>query len=95
MSGTLVNVLVRQQAELGEPVRDSARLARLGLFGNDPLFKEALKVVRATWTNARGSRATAINAFFTSNMAYMLLWLVIERYLTFRYSLGDAANAIR
>jgi hypothetical protein len=50
----------------------------------DPLFKEALKVIKETQQQA--SEKHGYHQLFRLQMAYLLLWSAIERYLTFRYS---------
>jgi len=55
---------------------------------DDPLFNEALDVIRETISSAE-SRDT--KDFFRLQMAYLLLWSAIERYASLRYHLGDNA----
>ena len=54
---------------------------------DDPLFNEALEVVEETRQQA--SRKHRYYQLFRLQMAYLLLWSAIERYVTFRYRAGD------
>lgn len=75
------NVLVGRRPKQGRPLHspnwDGWR---------DPLFEEALDLVEQA-RQARGNRN--FRSLFKRQMAYMLLWSAIERYLTLRYSLGE------
>lgn len=53
----------------------------------DPLFKEALDVVK----EALNSKVFNwdLKSFFKLQMAYLLLWSSIERYVSLRYHLGN------
>ncbi len=53
---------------------------------NDPLFTGALDVIKKEISTARPD--SEFNGFFRLQMAYMLLWSSIERYLTLRHCLG-------
>jgi hypothetical protein len=57
---------------------------------NDPLFTDALKVIRKTLDDNRG-RDEDIESMFKLQMAYLLLWSAIERYASLRYRLGSDA----
>ena len=56
----------------------------------DPLFRDALEIVERRTASAR--RLKGYEALFERQMAYMLLWSGIERYLSLRYSLGSDVN---
>lgn len=56
----------------------------------DPLFVEALELVEQRAASAHRQRD--YKALFNRQMAYMLLWSAIERYLSLRYSLGVDVN---
>lgn len=81
VSAVTANVLLGKAPDAGRPLEwpgwDSWQ---------DPLFREALDLVAETANVAHGKRG--YRALFERQMAYMLLWSAIERYLTFRYSLG-------
>ena len=56
---------------------------------NDPLFTDALDVVEKTLLENSKKSALDMEAFFSLQMAYLLLWSSIERYVSLRYNLGD------
>lgn len=58
---------------------------------NDPLFTAALSVVDETL--ATSSFEWDLKPLFRLQMAYLLLWSSIERYVSLRYHLGDKATA--
>lgn len=59
---------------------------------NDPLFTVALEVVEETLRQNRDFNWD-LKPLFRLEMAYLLLWTVIERYVSFRYSLdGERAT---
>ena len=53
----------------------------------DPLFKDAFNVIEDTIENC-GNFELDNTRFFKLQMAYLLLWTIIERYVTLRYHLG-------
>ena len=77
--GRRANVLYAAHPEAGNPIDwpnwDGWK---------DPLFKGALKVDEETRRQA--SEKHGYYRLFRLQMAYLLLWSAIERYLTFRYS---------
>ncbi len=84
IQGTDVNVLFGRSPKKGSvPCEDSEWDGR-----NAPLFTAALDVID------EASQANAIfewdlKPLFRLQMAYLLLWSVIERYVSLRYHLGD------
>lgn len=54
---------------------------------DDPLFKKALEVVREALI-ANSDFSDDLNSLFHLEMAYLLLWVSIERYTTLRYQIG-------
>lgn len=80
-NGVTANVLIGRSPEKGHPLDwpdwDGWR---------DPLFVEALDLVERRAAEAR--KQHGYEALFNRQMAYMLLWSAIERYLSLRYSLG-------
>jgi len=54
---------------------------------DDPLFTDALKVIRKVLDNNRGFDK-GFKPMFKLQMAYLLLWSAIERYASLRYHLG-------
>ena len=54
---------------------------------NDPLFTAALDVVEETLTS--NDFQWDLKPLFRLQMAYLLLWSSIERYVSLRYHLGD------
>jgi Gamma-glutamyl cyclotransferase, AIG2-like len=56
----------------------------------DPLFVKALPLIERRAKAVR--RRHDYEALFDRQMAYMLLWSAIERYLSLRYSLGEDVN---
>lgn len=64
----------------------------------DPFFNEALEIVdsfafRFSSKDGLGSSSTDFTNLLHLQMAYMLLWSSIERYVTLRYSLGDQVTS--
>jgi hypothetical protein len=55
---------------------------------HDPLFTTALDVIGET-LEANASDDGSLRPFFRLQMAYLLLWTAIERYVSLRYSLGE------
>jgi hypothetical protein len=55
---------------------------------DDPLFTSALQVVQET-ADQNASFDWDLKAFFRLQMAYMLLWSAIERYVCIRYQMGS------
>ena len=65
---------------------------------DDPFFREALDIVHTFITRFSSKEALGGNSADLTNllhlqMAYMLLWSSIERYVTLRYSLGDQVTS--
>jgi hypothetical protein len=54
----------------------------------DPLFTSALAVVQETLDHNQGFEPD-LKPLFRLQMAYLLLWSAIERYVSLRYHLGD------
>lgn len=76
------------------PKKDSIRFEGTEWDGSkDPLFTAALDVVKETLeANAQivpGSLENDLKPLFRLQAAYLLLWSVIERYVSLRYHLGD------
>ena len=55
---------------------------------SDPLFKEALDIVRRILEQYGGDASPSHETLLQIHMAYLLLWTSIERYASLRYSLG-------
>jgi hypothetical protein len=55
---------------------------------DDPLFNDALKVIEET-INSNESFEFDFKRLFRLQMAYLLLWSAIERYVSLRYHLGE------
>jgi hypothetical protein len=71
------------------PRKGSAVLDRDWDGRRDPLFTDALDVVKDTVDAWRGHGGPEdMRSFFGIQMAYLLLWSCIERYTAFRYGLG-------
>jgi hypothetical protein len=82
--GTLANVLVGRYRNKGSvPFEGSEWRGR-----EDPLFKEAVDVVEETLRSSCEFRCD-LKPLFRLQMAYLLLWSSIERYLSLRYHLGN------
>lgn len=83
--GPTANVLIGRSPEKGNPLDwpdwDGWR---------DPLFVEALDLIEKQARIADKRRG--YEALFLRQMAYMLLWSAIERYLSLRYSLGGSIH---
>lgn len=54
---------------------------------NDPLFKDALDVVKEVIDSGPEFNEKDMKPFFRLQMAYLLLWTSIERYVSLRYGL--------
>ena len=52
---------------------------------DDPLFNEALEVIEDTLEQYGNPEYGDLKSFFQLQMAYLLLWSVIERYISLRY----------
>lgn len=87
-SGVEANCLVGKR-----PLRGSVAWSEPKWSGrDDPLFKEALAIVGNTIRRRQG-RPDSIYGMFRIEMAYMLLWSSIERYVSLRYNLaGEQAE---
>ena len=59
----------------------------------DPMFAYALKIVQETLEENRDHEQGGIKALLRLQMAYLLLWSAIERYVTLRYHLGRDVHA--
>jgi hypothetical protein len=57
----------------------------------EPLFTKALEVIRKTLDDYKGFEWD-LEPFFHLQMAYLLLWCSIERFVSFKYHLGKNAN---
>jgi hypothetical protein len=80
---TPANVLVGRSPEKGSvPCEDADWNG-----WNDPLFTEALDVVEETLRSQNFD--WSLKPLFRLQMAYLLLWSSIERYVSLRYDLGD------
>lgn len=53
----------------------------------DPLFNDAFDVIKEVINNCENYEGEK-SRFFKLQMAYLLLWTIIERYVTIRYHLG-------
>jgi gamma-glutamylcyclotransferase (GGCT)/AIG2-like uncharacterized protein YtfP len=80
------NVLVGRK-----PLRGSERADEEWDGSHDPLFTTALDVVRET-TAHHAAFSHDLRPMFHLEMAYLLLWSSIERYLSLRYDLSDQVN---
>lgn len=80
---TTVNALVGRSPRKGSTPLEGPWSGR-----TDPLFTEGLLTVEAL---IQESGDVGLPAFFRTQAAYLLLWSIVERYATFRYSLaGDS-----
>jgi len=77
------NVLVGRSPKKGSVVAEEEWDA-----ARDPLFTSALEVVKETLC-ANRDFAWDMKPLFRLQMAYLLLWSSIERYVSLRYHLGD------
>lgn len=89
--GTLVNALVGRS-----PKKGSVSCEEVKWNGwSDPLFAAALDVVEETLKETpkkpplKRDSDWDFKPFFRLQMAYLLLWSSIERYVSLRYHLGD------
>lgn len=87
VDGAPANVLVGKSPKKGSVVAEGTWDGR-----RDPLFTVALEVVRETLA-ANEQFEWNLKPMFRLQMAYLLLWSAIERYVSLRYSLGDAVMA--
>lgn len=81
--GVSVNVLVGKSPGKGSVPCDDAEWNGW----DDPLFTEALDVVEETLKSQVFD--WNLKSLFRLQMAYLLLWSAIERYVSLRYHLGD------
>ena len=83
VEGTPANVLVGRSPEKGSvPCEDGEWNG-----WDDPLFTAALNVVEETLRSQTFD--WNLKPLFRLQMAYLLLWSSIERYVSLRYHLGD------
>jgi hypothetical protein len=83
------NALVGIDCEKGTVILDRPFSGR-----EDPLFKEAFDLIKSILANSSERQSTNepnpnFKNFLSLQMAYMLLWTAIERYVTIRYGLGN------
>jgi hypothetical protein len=62
---------------------------------NDPMFNEALEIIEETIEKHGKPQDNYFKSFFQLQMAYLLLWTVIERYATLRYGFGRGSYGER
>jgi hypothetical protein len=86
VGGTLANVLVGRYPRKGSAPCEDAEWNGW----DDPLFTAALDVVEETLTSQ--DSAWDLKPLFRLQMAYLLLWSSIERYVSLRYHLGDKVS---
>ena len=91
VSGQNANVLYGKSPSKGSKVLDDA----FWEGSKDPLFVEAIEVIDYTIRQFGDQRYSAstdpIFNLFQLQMAYLLLWSAIERYVTFRYNMHGLA----
>ena len=75
-----VNILAGKRPQRGSVLPDDQYF----IGKDDPLFKEAFELIHETIENSHDS----YKEFFKLQMSYLLLWTIIERYVTIRYDLG-------
>lgn len=86
VDGTECNCLIGKSPTKGSTPLDN------GWDGQkDPLFTDALDVIEETLKNSEASKIDDLRPMFRLQMAYLLLWSSIERYVSLRYHLGDKA----
>ena len=88
IKGNSVNGLVTRQPGRG----NAYDIIELWSSWNDPLFTEALEVVDETLHSEevmRGDGFGSLKPQFRLQMAYLLLWTSIERFLYLRYGTGS------
>lgn len=86
VDGKPVNVLVGRS-----PTKGSGPCEEADWNGwTDPLFTAALDVVEETLNSQ--DFAWDLKPLFRLQMAYLLLWSAIERYVSLRYHLGDSVT---
>jgi hypothetical protein len=86
VEGARCNCLVGRSPRKGSVLADEGWNGR-----EDPLFTSALRVIDETLQD-NGIFEWDLRPMFRLQMAYMLLWSVIERYASLRYHLGDKAS---
>lgn len=86
VDGTSTNVLVGRSPKKGSAPCEDAEWNGW----DDPLFTAALDVVDETLTSQ--DFAWDLKPLFRLQMAYLLLWSSIERYVSLRYHLGDKVS---
>ncbi len=87
INGVSANVLVGRSPRKGSVVCEDA----VWDGWNDPLFTAALEVVEETLKSQVFD--WDMKSLFKLQMAYLLLWSSIERYVSLRYHLGDKVTA--
>ena len=84
VQGTDVNVLLGRSPKKGSIFCEDAEWDGR----NDPLFTAALEVIEEA-LQANAVFEWDLKPLFRLQMAYLLLWSAIERYVSLRYHLGD------
>jgi hypothetical protein len=84
VNGAVANMLVGKSPRKGSVPCEDARWD----VWSDPLLTVALEVVQETLTGSRDFEWD-LKPMFRLQMAYLLLWSSIERYVSLRYHLGD------
>ena len=84
VQGTDVNVLFGRSPKKGSVFCEDAEWDGR----NDPLFTAALEVIEEA-LQANAVFEWDLKPLFRLQMAYLLLWSAIERYVSLRYHLGD------
>ena len=92
----IINVTTNREKEISanvlfgkSPDRGSANADQNNYDGKkDPLFNDAFDLIREIIDRSRHFNSE-VKKIFELQMAYMLLWTVIERYTTLRYDLNQ------
>lgn len=84
VDGTSANILVGRSPNKGSDPVEGEEVDGW----SDPLFKEALVVIEETLEGQKDFDSD-LKPLFRLQMAYLLLWSSIERYVSLRYHLGS------
>jgi hypothetical protein len=90
----LANILVARQPSRGSDTWDFESHEAWDGW-RDPVFTEALEVVEEMLRSSRDFNPGDLRPTFRLQMAYLLLWSSIERYLSLRYHLGPKNDSSR
>jgi hypothetical protein len=89
VSGEKANVLVGKHLDRGNP---EPLMSDTWSMTDDPAFSEGLQTVRKTFDELEFETSSLWHRFFKAQMAYLLLWSILERLATLCFGAGSNPN---